>query len=630
MSAGISLVPWPREVSLTGGVFDFTSLRVAEADASLPVSLLNRFAERVDRRFGSRVSVVREALDSNVRFGSQSGLSPGAGVESYEIEVSSGLIEIRALNAAAFGYALETLLQLMDAGADAFTIPCGSIRDSPRFSWRGLLLDPVRHWLPVSVVKKTLEGMAAVKLNVLHWHLTDDQAFRIECTSFPRLHQVASRGEFYTVHDVADVVAFAAALGIRVVPEFDVPGHATSWVAAYPHLGCTGQTPPLQDRWGIFDTLLNPSRESTYAFLDTFFAEMASRFPGEYVHIGGDEVNGREWLESPEVTAYMSETGLSSVSELQALFMERVSEIVRKHGKRPVAWEEGSSAVTTAQTYKSAEAALAPRASGSQVIVSFGFYLDLMRSTEEHYAVQLPGPAEGELENSVVGGEACLWSEFVTEENITSRLWPRLGAIAERLWSTADGGHERSLYQRLDSLQAHLLSLGIDAGRDAANLLDRIVPAKLRDPLLFIAGGFEPVKDYVRHLSGNYDVHVPLNRLVDGIAPESRIARQLDQAASREEMSGVIAALDRVLEYGALVEQSISGTSVEEILPAVQRLIRIAKAGREAVLAVLGQRPLSDAAAAELDDLQPEKTAPIAELVVPLAASVRRLFERVR
>jgi hexosaminidase len=625
MSAVISVVPWPREVSLTEGTFDFRSLRLAEMDASLPIARFNRFVQNVGRRFGSSVALFRDAGGSNLRFGRQSG-----GGESYQIEISSALLEIRASNAAGFGHALETLLQLMDAGADTLTIPCTSIRDSPRFPWRGLLLDPVRHWLPVSVIKKTLEGMAAVKLNVLHWHLTDDQAFRIECRSFPRLHEVASRGEFYTVQDVAEVVGFAGTLGIRVVPEFDVPGHATSWVAAYPHLGCTDQTPPLQDRWGIFDTLLNPARESTYAFLDTFFAEMAGRFPDEYLHIGGDEVNGREWLESAEITAHMDETGISSAAELQAQFMERVSAIVRKHRKRPVAWEEGSSSVAIAQTYKSAEAAVAPRAPGSQVIVSFGFYLDLMRSVEEHYAVRLPDVAEGDSENVVAGGEACLWSEFVTEENITSRLWPRLGAIAERLWSQTGGEHEPSLYQRLDSLQARLLSLGVDASRDATDLFDRMVPAELLPPLLFIAGGFEPVKDYVRHLSGNYDIHTPLNRLVDVIPAESRIAREVDQATSAEEMSGVVAILDRILEDGALVERGIPGTHFEEILPAVQRLMQNAKTCRDALLAVLGHGIPSNAAVEELDELLPETTAPVAELVVPLAAAVHRLLKRLR
>lgn len=618
MSVALPLLPWPRELREVGGSFRLSSLRVDGAGARWGEMLIDRFAQRVALRFGTSLAVEYEAAQCNL----QMVLAAGAADESYQLDVSSDGIEIRASERVGFLYALETLLQLVNADSDHLTVPCVQIRDFPRFRWRGLLLDPVRHWMPVSVVKQTLEGMAAVKLNVFHWHLTDDQAFRIECETFPRLHQEASRGEYYSVRDVADVIDFASALGIRVVPEFDVPGHATSWVAAYPALGCTDTAPVLQDRWGIFDTLLNPARESTYEFLDRFFSEMASRFPDESVHIGGDEVNGREWLESAEIREFMASIGAPSPGHLQRYFTARVRDIVRRHGKRATTWEEGAAPGVTVQTYKSADAISPEWTGGGEVIISFGFYLDLLRSAAEHYSVRMPAPICSESQATIIGGEACVWTELVTVENVTSRLWPRLGAIAERLWSSAEVVDEHSLDERLESLTLHLRSVRIDVGRDVRSMLARLSPPLLLESLEFVASFLEPVKDYVRHLSGAYNVSTPLTRLVDSIPPESIAARHFDELVSRGDANRIIEVLRRLEQQASALASGVSGTALDEILPLLDLLTDLAQIGCDLTAGADG------ATREELEELLSRSSEPIAELIVPFAKSVVRLALR--
>ncbi len=193
---------------------------------------------------------------------------------------------------------LETFRQLVVSTPQGPELPVVDIEDHPRFPWRGLHLDVSRHWMPIEVVKRNLDGMAAVKLNVFHWHLSDDQGFRVESKRFPKLQQLGSDGLFYTQEQVREVIAYAQDRGIRVVPEFDMPGHTTSWLVGYPQLASAPGPYQIERNWGVFDPTLDPTRESTYQFLDAFIGEMAALFPDPFFHIGGDEVTGQQWKTS--------------------------------------------------------------------------------------------------------------------------------------------------------------------------------------------------------------------------------------------------------------------------------------------------------------------------------------------
>jgi hexosaminidase len=212
--------------------------------------------------------------------------------------------------------------------------------DQPRFAWRGLMLDCSRHFLPVGVIERNLDAMAAVKLNVFHWHLSDDQGFRAESKLYPKLQQFGSDGMFYTQDQMREVVAYAAARGIRVVPEFDIPGHTLSWLVGYPELAAGTGPFEIGRHFGVFDPVLDPTREETYTFLDGFIGEMAALFPDPFFHVGGDEVNGKAWKESKEVQAFAKAHGLKDTLAIQTYFNQRILKVLQKYGKNMIGWDE--------------------------------------------------------------------------------------------------------------------------------------------------------------------------------------------------------------------------------------------------------------------------------------------------
>ena len=202
------------------------------------------------------------------------------------------------------------------------------------------MIDVGRHFIPLDVFKRNMDGMAAVKLNVFHWHLSENQGFRIESKKFPKLQEMGSDGLYYTQAEVRDLIAYARERGIRVVPEFDMPGHTTAWFVGYPELASGPGPYQIERQWGVFDPAMDPTEEETYKFLDKFIGEMAGLFPDQFFHIGGDEVNGKEWDANPKIQAFMRAHGLKDNDELQAYFNQRVQKIVAKHGKTMLGWDE--------------------------------------------------------------------------------------------------------------------------------------------------------------------------------------------------------------------------------------------------------------------------------------------------
>src|SRR6266576_1357931 len=260
--------------------------------------------------------------------------------ESYSLEVSNAGAKLDAPTTLGALHGLQTFLQLVATSADGFAVPALSIQDKPRFPWRGLLIDVGRHFIPLDVLKRNLDGMAAVKLNVLHWHLSENQGFRVESKKFPKLHEMGSDGLYYTQGEVRDVIAYAGDRGIRVTPEFDMPGHSTAWFVGYPDLASAPGPYGVERKWGVFDPAMDPTKEHTYHFLGEFIGEMAKLFPDQCFHIGGDEVNGKQWDANPQIQAFMRAHGMKTNQDLQAYFNKRVQEIVSKHGKTMIGWDE--------------------------------------------------------------------------------------------------------------------------------------------------------------------------------------------------------------------------------------------------------------------------------------------------
>jgi hexosaminidase len=405
------LMPWPA--SLTPGVGGMAVDRGLRVQVSGPCGprverALERFEERLARQTGvQRVPAPVGApapLEVHCEGPARSPWPSLDMDERYTLEVKPEGARLRAPEPWGVLRGLETFLQLVGPGGEGFHVPSVTVQDAPRFRWRGLLLDSARHFLPVASLERTLDGMAAVKLNVLHWHLTEDQGFRVESLRFPRLHQQGSDGQYYTQEQVRHVVAYAAERGIRVVPEFDMPGHTTSWFVGHPELAALPGPYALERRWGIMDPAMDPSREEVYRFLDAFLKEMAGLFPDDFLHVGGDEVNGKHWGRSERIQAFKRQRGLGDDHALQAYFLQRVAKLVGKHGKQVVGWDEVLHPElprgTVVQAWRGRDTLAAAARQGHRGLLSFGYYLDHMLPASLHYAVE---PLEA---NGLTVGEA--------------------------------------------------------------------------------------------------------------------------------------------------------------------------------------------------------------------------------
>lgn len=520
--------------------------------------------------------------------------------ESYELLITESGVSLNARTTLGILHGLETFLQLVQPAANGFSVPLLTIKDQPRFAWRGLMIDVARHFIPVDVLKRNLDGMAAVKMNVLHWHLYDDQGFRVESKRFPKLQEEGSERLYYTQAEIRDLVAYAHDRGIRVVPEFEMPGHSRSLFAGYPELA--SGSGPYKIEPGAPDAVMDATREGTYKFIDKFIDEMTKLFPDDYFHIGGDEVNGHEWDTNPKIQAFMHAHGMKTNQDLQAYFNQRIEKILSKHHKIMMGWDEvlrpDLPKKVVVQSWRGQESLANAARQGYSGLLSFGYYLDLMWPAARHYAID---PMSGEAaslnpqeKSRVLGGEACMWSEWVTPENIDSRIWPRNAAIAERLWSPPAVRDAGSMYTRLDELSWRLEWLGLTHRSSLVAALHRLAGRDDTAALKTLAEVVEPLKDYARmdNLDSSkivWDFGAPLNRLVDTARPESDKARRFrdsvhayirsgytDRAAEAEIRTLLTGWRDNDAALHPLLEQSFL---LHELVPLSQDLSAVASAG---------------------------------------------------
>jgi len=452
--------------------------------------------------------------------------------EAYSLEVTSSAAHLKAATVVGAIHGLETLLQLVQNDRTNYYIPAVSIDDSPRFRWRGLMIDVSRHFQPIDVIKRTLDGMAAVKMNVFHWHLSDDQGFRIESKVFPKLTGMGSDGLYYTQDQAREIVAYARERGIRVVPEFDIPGHALSWMVGYPELA-SGTGPnyggpfQVEREYGIFDPVMDPTRDSTYKFLDRFIGEMAEIFPDPYMHIGGDENNGVQWKANPRIQEFAKKHNLQDTAALQTYFNQQLFPILKKHGKRMVGWDEiyapGLSKDAMIQSWRGFDSLAATAKDGYSGILSAGYYLDHIDSAERHYLVD-PVPVGTTLtpeeQARILGGEACMWSEHVSPRSIDSRIWPRTAAIAERLWSPQSVNNVDDMYRRLwvESLRLESVGLTHLSAEDVG--LRQLAGTAQIEPLRVLAGVLQPVGFDQRYEMQHTSQLTPMDHLIDAVRPD--------------------------------------------------------------------------------------------------------------
>jgi hexosaminidase len=329
------------------------------------------------------------------------------------------------------------------------------------------------------------------------------------------------------------VIKYAADRGIRVIPEFDVPGHATSWFVGYPELASAPGPYTVERNWGIMDPTFNPAIEETYTFLDNFFGEMAALFPDEYFHIGGDENNGKQWDANEQIQQFMKENDIEDNHELQAYFNNRVLRILTKHGKKMVGWDEilheDMPTNILIHSWRGKEALVKSAQQGYRSILSNGYYIDLIQPASFHYLndpLDKDSPLTEEERKRILGGEATSWAELVTPETVDSRIWPRTAAIAERLWSPQEVNKVDDMYKRLDRISFLLEEHGLLHIKNYEMMLRRLTNNNDISALKTLVDVVEPVKIYQRHFQGvKYRQHSPYTRIVDAARPESMTAR---------------------------------------------------------------------------------------------------------
>jgi hexosaminidase len=410
--------------------------------------------------------------------------------EGYELTIAPKGMVVQAASAKGIISAIQTIRQLFFISnrdsAGAFLIPSSKITDSPAFSHRGLLLDCSRHFFSVETVKKYIDLLAFYKMNVLHWHLTEDQGWRIQIDKYPKLTEVGAwrtekdgsrYGGFYTKEEIREVVAYASARGVTVIPEIEMPGHSQAAIASYPRLSCTGEQVDVANDWGVFKEIYCAGNDSVFAFLEDVLAEVMELFPSKYIHIGGDEAPKFRWEHCAKCQRRMAEEGLKDEHELQSYFITRIEKFLNDNGRQLIGWDEilegGLSPNATVQSWRGMEHGKHAAKMRHNVVMSptshcyLDYGLDAIDLERVYSFNPIPEGLEAEFEQYILGGEVNMWTEHVLNDSVLdSRVFPRLIAMAEVLWS-GPGGDFEDFYNRLQSHYSLLDKMGVQYGLEA-------------------------------------------------------------------------------------------------------------------------------------------------------------------
>jgi len=654
-NSDLDVMPLPAQVQMGSGHFIVDGRFTVAVDGAKDTRIehgaerfLNDLAAETDIPLSRALGSANAKLVISVARADDTLLALGSD-ESYVLEVTPAGMKLSAVNDLGVLHGLETILQLVKASPNGFAIPALRIDDSPRFPWRGLMIDTSRHFIPMEVIKRNVDGMAAVKMNVLHLHLSDNQGFRFESHKHPKLQEMGSDGSYFTQDQLRDLVDYCRERGIRVVPEFDVPGHATAWFVGYPELASLPGPYEIERHWGIFDPAMDPTNDKVYDFLDKLYGEVTDVFPDPYLHIGGDEVNGKQWDASANIQKFMKSHDLPDNHALQAYFNTRLLKVVEKHNRDMEGWDEilhpdlPKDAVI--QSWRGPKGLAAAAQAGHRAILSNGWYLDLMWSAERHYMNE---PFSGDAANLtpdqqklVLGGESCEWTEFADPENIDSRIWPRNAAIAERLWSPKDVVGIESMYRRMYSESHRLDSLGLTHNTNYEPMLRRIAGSDDITSLKTLADVVEPVKDYTReqlHEADPATQYTPLNRLIDAARPESETAREfrllVDSYLAQptpDRLAQIRAELTAWKNNDAALQPQIARSFLlKEVAPLSANLAMLANIGLQAVGYIDQKQPAPDAWRMQSLQQIANGSKPQADLLIMIAPAVQKLVEAVR
>ena len=491
----IAIVPQPVALKRLTGTFSLepsTQVVVDAKNADLARMLRSYLSPSTGYAFETGAKRGKNEIEFAI------GEATGLGAEGYRLNVSPERIRIEAAQPAGAFYAIQTLRQLLPAanfrrakvGGVRWTVPAVAIEDRPRFGWRGAMMDVSRHFMPKETVLKFIDLMALHKLNSLHFHLTDDQGWRIEIKRYPRLTEIGSQrdssmaghysekrydnkphGGFYSQDDLREIVAYASARHIQVVPEIEMPGHAQAAIAAYPELGNTGEPLRVGIDWGVYENVFNVE-ESTIQFLQNVLTEVLDIFPSRFIHIGGDEVPKTQWKKSSRAQARMKELGLKNEEELQSWFIKRMDQFLDTKGRRLIGWDEilegGLAEGATVMSWRGMDGGIKAAKSGHDVVMAptshtyFDFYQSRLRRfepvaiggftpIEKVYAFEpIPTELTASEAKHVLGAQFQLWAEYIpTPKHLEYMAFPRGAALAEVVWSPAEQRNPDDFFARL-------------------------------------------------------------------------------------------------------------------------------------------------------------------------------------
>jgi hexosaminidase len=527
----VSIIPKPVSLELKTESFTVnnkTSIVVENGDEET-VRVANMLAERFREAAGFSLKVnetKKYSSQKNVICFTSVEADPRTGNEGYKLSVSSGEVVIKASHAAGFFYGMQTIFQLLPAeihsNSPAKNIPWRiqgvEIEDTPRFTWRGMHLDVARHFVPVEFIKKYIDNMAMHKLNTFHWHLTEDQGWRIEIKKYPKLTEIGAwrkeslighyndkphkfdgipHGGFYTQDQAREIVKYAKDRFITVVPEIEMPGHAKAAIAAYPELGVTGEPVEVATYWGVFPDIFNVD-ESTFSFLEDVLTEVMDIFPGEYIHIGGDEAIKDQWIASDKIQQQIKQLGLKDEHELQSYFITRMEKFINSKGRKMIGWDEilegGLAPNATVMSWQGEEGGIAAAQANHDVIMTpiqslyFWWYQGDKKteplaaggfiSLEKVYRYEpVPAVITPEQSKYILGAQACAWSEYMENPaKVEYMVFPRISALAEIVWSPKEGkdwndfkSRMTKQFQRYDQRGINYSKVSLDIGTELKN-----------------------------------------------------------------------------------------------------------------------------------------------------------------
>jgi hexosaminidase len=474
----LGIIPAPVSATRDPGHFNVNKYMVIiakEKEGRHVAAMLN---DMLKQRYGFSLPVKTVAGKDNIVFELKPGSEPK---EGYSLIIKPTGIIIKAGDGAGLFYGMQSLLQLMPTEkSTAYAVPCADIKDYPRFPYRGMHLDCGRHFFPVSFIKEYIDLMSRYKINTFHWHLTEDQGWRIEIKRYPKLTEVGSHrsetvighnsgvydgqpeGGYYTQDQIRDVVKYAAARYVTIIPEIEMPGHAQAALAAYPWLGCVGFGPTYQvwDKWGVTPNVFCAGKDSTFTFLENVLTEVMQLFPSHYIHIGGDECPKDHWKLCPDCQKRMKELGLTTEDQLQSYFIQRIEKFLNAHGRDIIGWDEilegGLAPNATVMSWRGEQGGIAAAKQHHNVIMTPGewLYFDHGQGDREHEPTNIGGylplskvysynPVPAALspdeQKYIIGMQANVWTEYMpTSAQVEYMVFPRMLALAEDAWTPLD------------------------------------------------------------------------------------------------------------------------------------------------------------------------------------------------